>query len=72
MATVPASDPFRLDGRVALVTGAGGGIGSATCVALARAGAAVAALETDAVTLAADRRPPSRPRARAWPRSRAT
>ena len=52
MATVPASDPFRLDGRVALVTGAGGGIGSATCVALARAGAAVAALETDAVTLA--------------------
>jgi NAD(P)-dependent dehydrogenase (short-subunit alcohol dehydrogenase family) len=47
------ADPFRLDGRVAVVTGAGGGIGSATCIALSRAGAAVAALETDAITLAA-------------------
>ena len=46
-------DPFRLDGRVAVVTGAGGGIGSATCIALSRAGAAVAAFETDAITLAA-------------------
>jgi NAD(P)-dependent dehydrogenase (short-subunit alcohol dehydrogenase family) len=46
-------DPFRLDGRIALVTGAGGGIGSATCVAPSRAGAAVAALETDGATLAA-------------------
>jgi NAD(P)-dependent dehydrogenase (short-subunit alcohol dehydrogenase family) len=48
----PRFDPFRLDGRVALVTGGGGGIGRATCVALACAGAAVAALETDEATLA--------------------
>jgi 2-deoxy-D-gluconate 3-dehydrogenase len=37
-----ASDPFRLDGLVALVTGASRGIGAAIAAALARAGADVA------------------------------
>jgi len=33
-------DRFRVDGKVAVVTGAGRGIGAATAVALAEAGAA--------------------------------
>jgi NAD(P)-dependent dehydrogenase (short-subunit alcohol dehydrogenase family) len=37
----------RLDGRVAIVTGGAGGIGSATCRALAREGASVAVVDID-------------------------
>ncbi|WP_213304367.1 SDR family NAD(P)-dependent oxidoreductase [Paraburkholderia sacchari] len=39
--TLPALPSFRLDGRQALVTGAGRGIGAAAAAALAQAGAAV-------------------------------
>jgi 3-oxoacyl-[acyl-carrier protein] reductase len=38
---------FGLDGRVAVVTGAGGGLGEGECLSLAAAGAAVACVELD-------------------------
>ena len=41
-------DPFRLDGRVAFVTGAGGGLGEGICTSLAAAGAAVACADVAA------------------------
>ena len=41
MTTLPTTPSFRLDGKRALVTGAGRGIGAAAAVALADAGAAV-------------------------------
>src|SRR5437868_4964053 len=48
----PILDRFRLDGRVAVVTGASRGIGKAIALALASAGADVALLGRDEATLA--------------------
>ena len=45
--TTDVLDAFRLEGRVAIVTGAGSGIGRATAVALAGAGASVVCADID-------------------------
>jgi len=45
-----SSGPFGLEGRVAIVTGAGGGLGEGICLALASAGAAVACVDRNAET----------------------
>lgn len=45
MANIPVSGPIKLDGQVALVTGAARGIGQAVCLSLAREGAKVAACD---------------------------
>jgi NAD(P)-dependent dehydrogenase (short-subunit alcohol dehydrogenase family) len=50
---LPVTPSFRLDGRPALVTGAGGGIGLAAAAALAQAGAAVTLVARTAVTVEA-------------------
>jgi NAD(P)-dependent dehydrogenase (short-subunit alcohol dehydrogenase family) len=42
---VKGLDAFRLDGRVAIVTGGGGGLGADMCRSLAAAGAAVAVVD---------------------------
>jgi NAD(P)-dependent dehydrogenase (short-subunit alcohol dehydrogenase family) len=49
----PGPDLFRLDGRVALVTGAGGELASAAALGFARAGASLVVTDRDADRLAA-------------------
>jgi NAD(P)-dependent dehydrogenase (short-subunit alcohol dehydrogenase family) len=50
---LPLTPSFRLDGRRALITGAGGGIGLAAAAALAEAGAAVTLVARTAATVEA-------------------
>ena len=45
MTNIPISSPARLDGRIVVLTGAAGGIGRATALALAEAGATVVATD---------------------------
>ena len=55
--TVDYSAAFRLDGKVAIVTGAGGNLGAEMCAALSAVGASVIATDVNehAVKAAADR-----------------
>jgi len=50
--TTPPASVFRLDGKVVLITGAGGGLGSAIAGAMGRAGASIAAFEREPQALA--------------------
>lgn len=53
MDVIPLSDLLRLEGRTAVVTGAGRGIGAATATRLAEAGAKVVAVDLDGEAAAA-------------------